>query len=638
MFAEIAIPRTNLDTLTYAIPDQYSQVISPGSLVLVELKKKKVLGIVVDISETSKITTYTKEILEVVESEFLPQDLLALLSWVKKYYFANWGSVLNLTLPQSVYKLKPKFEVENSAIEYQAKPPTYELPNLPAVRKIINSLEQSQTKTFLLWQQTFDAAEIYLRLLEETLRLQKSAIVLVPEITLTPKYIARFQTRLGSYLSVFHSQIKLSARKQIWHKVKNNNLSVVLGTRSAIFLPIKNLGLIIVDDEHDISYKEQERHFHYHARDVAVMRAKITKTIAILASPTPSCESFYNAEIGKYELLTLPKIKPKIKNQVLLVDMRKSSDKIISSKLKYEIKAAYQNKQRTVLYLNRRGYARVITCTDCGYVPTCPQCGISLIYHRESFLCHICQHRETVFDFCPKCHGSDFRYYGIGTQKIESEIKRFIPKTEILRIDTDALKLAKQKIQDLNTAKIIIMTRLGFRELDFSQVNLFGVILADTTLFLPDFRSPERTFQELSNIIENCSNNKDCKVIIQSFHPDHYAIYRAVQGNYLKFYEQELQVRKKLNYPPFSRLATITIKPSKSNDAQKLSEKIANKLSQINNITVLGPSATPHPRKPQTLTHQILIKTKPNQTLANLINKEELTLDKVDIDINVDPT
>ncbi|MCX8014683.1 MAG: hypothetical protein N2748_01565, partial [candidate division WOR-3 bacterium] len=266
-----------------------------------------------------------------------------------------------------------------------------------------------------------------------------------------------------------------------------------------------------------------------------------------------------------------------------------------------------------------------------------PNCGITLIYHRESFLCHICQHREVVFDFCPRCKGSDFIYYGIGTQKIESEIKRFIPGAETLRVDTDALKTSKQKLPTSNQSKIIIMTRLGFREIDYTKIKLFGVISADTILFVPDFRAPERAFQELSNIINNCLGNKDCKVIIQSFHPDHYAIYRAVQGNYLKFYEQELSARRKLNYPPFSRLATITIKPTRVENGQKIAEAVVNKLNQIKNISVLGPSIIPHPRKPQILTHQILIKIRPNQILANLIAKEELTLGQADIDINIDP-
>ena len=632
MFAEVAIPKTNLDTLTYSIPAQLESLVKPGSLVKIKLKEKLTFGIVIEKSELTN-TSYTKDIVEVIDTEFIPKDLLSLISWAKKYYFTSWGQTLNLSVPQSVYSYKPKTVDLKSEIEYTAPAPTYELPEFPVIRKIINSLKDSCYKTFLLFNpDNKESVEIYLRMIEEALRLSKSAMMLVPEIILTPKFIARFKERLLNFLFCLHSGLKLSERKRIWHTIKKNDFSVVLGTRSAIFAPVKNLGLIIVDNEHDLSYKEQERHFHYNARDIAVVRAQMNNAKVILASSTPSCESFYNAQTGKYDHMKIPGQDKKTRGQTILIDMRRSKDKVLSPKLKYEIKSDYEDGKNIVLFLNRRGFARVFSCFDCGYIPICPQCGIPLIFHSEGkfFICHICKYKETVFDFCPKCKGSDFTYQGIGTQKIESEVKKIIRNPDILRIDSDTKQSAKR-------AKIIITTRLGLRGLDYSRLGLFGVISADTTLFLPDFRSQERTFQELSKIIEQCSSNKECKIIIQSYHPDNYSIYRAVQGNYIKFYEQELETRKKLGYPPFTRLALIKLISSHKNDIEKHAGIIMKKLSDIKNLTILGPSLAPVSRRPNTFTYQILVKMKHNVLLSNIISYNDLVSDKVKIDIDIDP-
>ncbi len=650
MFAEIAIPKTNLDTLTYSIPAQSESLVKPGALVKIKLKEKLTFGIVIEKSETTT-TSYIKDIIEVIDSEFLSKDLLTLIAWAKKYYFTSWGQTLNLTIPQSVYSYKPKTLEIKSEIEYTAKPPTYELPEFPAIRKIIYSLKQTLYKTFLLFNpDNKESIEIYLRMIEESLRLHKSTIILVPEIILTPKFITRFKERLGDYLFSLHSGLKLSERKRIWHEIRTKEYSVVLGTRSAIFAPVKNLGLIIIDNEHDLSYKEQERHFHYHARDIAVVRAQMSKAVTVLASPTPSCESFYNAKIGKYELVIIPKQDKKSKERVFLIDMRRSKDRILSSKLKYEIKSSNDKGEQIVLFLNRRGYARVFSCFDCGYIPTCPQCGIPLIFHSDgkSFVCHICKHKETVFDFCPKCRGSDFTYQGIGTQKIESEVKKIIRNPDILRLDSDVklpLSVVRRPLSHTEHEarstehghKILITTRLGLRGLDYSQISLLGVISADTTLFLPDFRSQERTFQELSKIIEQCSPNKECKIIIQSYHTDNYSIYRAVQENYIRFYEQELETRKNLSYPPFIRLALIKLSSAQKNDAEKHAGIIMKKLGNIKNLTILGPSLAPVSRRPNTYTYQILIKMKPNVVLSNLITIKDLVSDKGKIDIDIDP-
>ncbi len=657
MFAEVAIPKTNLDTLTYSIPDNLISLIKPGSLIKVELRKKQVFGIVIEKSVTTPMS-YTKHILEVVETEFLPSDLLSLLVWAKKYYFTDWGQVLNLTLPTSVYKYKPKTSILTSEIESTTKSPNDALSRFPSIRKIIYTLKDNKYKTYLLFNpDNKESIEIYLRLIEESLRLKKSVIILVPEIILTPKFVTRFKEQLGDCLFLLHSGLKLSERKRTWHEIRNKEYTVILGTRSAIFAPVKNLGLIIVDNEHDLSYKEQERHFHYNARDITVVRAQMNNAKVVLVSSTPSCESFYNAQTGKYELAIIPKQTKKIKDKVLLIDMRRSKDKVLSAKLKYEIQSVYDDGKNIVLFLNRRGFARVFSCFECGFIPTCPRCGIPLIFHSDgkTFTCHICKYQDPVFDFCPKCRGSEFTYQGIGTQKIESEIKKIIQNPDILRIDSDAKLIMKPLIEPIKRIKdneeksvsirvnpwlqkkIIITTRLGLSGLDYSRLGLFGIISADTTLFLPDFRAQERTFQELSKIIEQSSPNKECKIIIQSYHPDNFSIYLAVQGNYEKFFKQELETRKNLEYPPFVRLALIKITSPNKNDAEKHAEIIMKKLSNIKNLVLLGPSLEPVSKRPNTFTCQILIKMKHNVLLSNLISYNDLTSDKAKVDIDIDP-
>ncbi|MBS4014863.1 MAG: primosomal protein N' [Candidatus Latescibacteria bacterium] len=639
MFAEIAIPNTTLDVLTYTIPDNLASDIRPGSLVKVELKKKKSFGIVIKTTKTTPLS-YTKNILELLEINFIPDDLLQLLSWTQKYYFANWGQVLNLAIPKNVYQYMQNVNSAGDEIDYSTKPPTYEFSEFPAVRKIISSLKEHQYKTFVLFNpDNKESAEIYLRLIEESLRLNKSTIILVPEIILTPKFIVRFKERLVDNLLCLHSGLKLSERKQTWYKIRNRACSIVLGTRSAIFAPVNNLGLVIVDAEHDLSYKEKERRFHFHARDLAVMRAQQSKAVAVLASSTPTCESFYNAKCKKYELVSIPKSAHKVKDRVLLVDMRRSKTRIISPKLKYEIRAAYKKGRPVVLFLNRLGFSRVITCQDCGHIPLCPTCEIPLVLHREGklFTCSLCKHREVAFDYCPQCKGNDFLYQGIGTQQVAADINKIFPKVEILRIDKDSAKLLNFKSPMAKLTSVLITTRLGIRDLDYSQLGLFGVVLADTTLFRSDFRAGEKTFQELNQIINQCKTNKDCKVIIQTYHPDNYAVYLAVQENYLKFFEQETALRRKLQYPPFTRLALITVSSPYSAVIEKISEHLEQKLQTIQNITVLGPTQIRPVKKKQQFAYQFLIKMPAGKSLSNFLSRQNFIYDKVDLDINIDP-
>ncbi len=550
-------------------------------------------------------------------------------------------------MPKSIFQYRYKTENSKTGTNTANQNPTYQLPENPDIRKICDNLSGPGCQTFLIYNQyAQNLLAIHLQLIKHALMLKKSVIILVPEIILTPQYIAKFSEHFSDNLFIFHSGITPVRRKKIWYEIKHTCSAVVLGTRSAIFAPVRNLGLIIVEQEHDASYKEIERHFHYHARDVAVMRSQICQATAVLTSPTPSIESFHNAKIKKYELVKpLSNGEPAVRNSkqiaLRLIDMHRSKNRILSVPLQYEIKSCLKNKKLVVLYLNRLGFTRVITCQDCGYIPLCPICAIPLILYREknSLTCNTCKHHQFAYDYCPQCKGNNFQYQGIGTQKVAAEIKKTFPRVNIVRLDADS-----QKEKPISGSKnlltensILIITKLGIRELDYRHLGLFGIISADTGLFFPDFRAGEKTFQELSQIINQCRNMLDIKIIIQTYLADNYAVYLAVQGNYDKFYAKELIQREKLQYPPYSRLAVISVSSSKPNLREKAVAKIEARLDKIKTITMLGPTLSGPSKKTKKPAYQFLIKLQPNQSLANLISSQDLRFDKISVDINIDP-
>lgn len=707
MFAQIAIPKTTLDTLTYSVPEEFNSHIKIGSLVKVPLRKKYIVGIVVELHLTlaDEYQNYEiKNIEEVIQTDFLDKNLISLLSWVKKYYMVSWGQVISLTVPKEVLRISSKVKKSNNkninsfqSETTDSSKPAITTPDKESnqntdvalgfesgLRKISYYLKNNCFQPFLLFNNTAadlsdrDKIEFYLRMIEEAIKFKKSVIVLVPEVNIIPQFIAHFQSRLNDDFFCFHSALKHSERRRIWWQIHSRDFAVVLGTRSSIFAPVKNLGLIIVDNEQEISYKEQERHSHYNARDVALVRGQKSKAVVVLSSATPSCESFYNMQIKKYEPITLQpnltKSQKSVSGQTILIDLRRSKDKIISFPLRSAIISHCRQNKRVLLFINRLGYARVLSCNDCGYIPLCSHCGVSLTFHREKkvLLCHVCQTSQPIFDLCPQCKGSDFFLHGFGSEKIESEVKKFINPNKVLRYDSDVQKSLKESINQLlhsRDIKVLVTTKLGVRNLDFADVNLVGIILADTTLFLPDFRAQERTFQETRQIIIRALHNKDAKVIIQSYHPDHPAIRYAVQANYKKFYDYEIKMRQKLFYPPFSRMALISISSNQKEVAMSVAEKFTKKLLEIRSnlnimrnindnkinqetnlnrdvfkvnpmIEVLGPTHLPRYKHSYRHTYQLLLKLNPKLSLSNLITRAEInTLLKknTDIDVDIDP-
>lgn len=647
MFADIAIFNSTLDFLTYQIPDRLAGSINRGDLVKIELKKKIRFGIVLRLVETTRIG-YAKDIRELCAHCFIPDDLMQLLSWASQYYLADWGGILNLAIPKNVFNFKAEDKTiricKDSELESWQDAEINSLTNCkferPEAARIISSLNRGQYQTFLLFNPDNESrVRIYCEMIKANLCLHKSAIMLVPEIALTLEFVNAYRKCFGDALFCLHSDLKIKERKAVWRQIKERNCSVVMGTRSAIFAPVNNLGLVIVDAEHDISYKEIERHFHYHARDLAVVRGKLSKAVTVLASATPCCESFYNAKVGKYKLITLPPRVRKDKNRLVLIDVRKSRSQVITSKLAYEMKSAQRRGRPIILYLNRLGYARLIQCRDCGYSPLCPQCGISLVLHRDRklFVCRICKYQMSAFDYCPQCRGNDFAYQGIGIQQVVQEVKKIRFDSEIIRFDANNRTNPVFEPRELKSKQILVTTKLGLKNIGFTGLGLFGIISSDIGLFISDFRAGEKTFQELTQIINQCQSQTDTMLIIQTCHPDNYAIGLAVQRNYDKFYTREIDQRKKLNYPPFSRLALISISSKDCTRAEKATGIVEQRLSEMAGLTVLGPSQISSKKKQNKYTYQFLIKTLANLTLSRILSRADFIFDKVDVDINIDP-
>ncbi|MCL4458646.1 MAG: primosomal protein N' [Chloroflexi bacterium] len=469
--------------------------------------------------------------------------------------------------------------------------------------------------------------ELYLRALEATLQQGKQAIVLVPEIALTPQTIHRFATRFPGALAVLHSKLSLGEHYDEWQRIRDGLVSVVIGSRSAVFAPLPDLGLIILDEEHEWSYK-QDRMPRYHARDVAIKLGQLTGTKVILGSATPDVVSYYRAEQGFYHLLRLPervgvmsatavpegdKVGVVIDPHAYLppvhvIDMRQElragNRGIFSRALLEALSSALEAGEQAILFLNRRGSATFIMCRDCGHVLKCKRCDTSLVYHAvgEALVCHQCNYHTAVPNTCPQCRSSRIKFFGIGTQRVEEEVRRLFPQSRLLRWDRDVTrgKLAHEQILYRfvrHEADILIGTQMIAKGLDLPLVTLVGVINADTALHLPDFKAAERTFQILTQVAGRAGRGAlGGRVIIQTYTPNHYSIQAASRHAYEAFYQQEMHFRQKQHYPPYSQLARLIYASSSHNRAQEQSERFREVLLQqinclgLSGIEVIGPA------------------------------------------------
>ena len=498
--------------------------------------------------------------------------------------------------------------------------------------------------------------EIYLRAIEEALGLGKEALVLVPEISLTPQLLSRFKDRFGDHLALLHSKLGRGERYDQWRRVLRGEVKIAIGARSAIFAPFKKLGIIIVDEEHDPSYKQDEK-LKYHARDLAVVRAKQADATLLMGSATPSLESYLNAERGKFRLLTLPeRIEGKPLPHVEVIDMKREEG-LLSGKVKAALRKNLEEKKQSLLFLNRRGFANFILCPDCGFTFKCPNCSVTLTHHLKdrSLRCHYCDYTIEPPGDCPKCGGYRLRGIGVGTERLEQEIRALFPGIEVERMDRDTTTRKRshqeilQKLESGHT-DILVGTQMVVKGHDFPNVTFVGVISADTSLHFPDFRASERTFQLLTQVAGRAGRGETPgEVVIQTFNPEHYSILRAKDHDFLGFYKEEIPFRNGLDYPPFSRFINFRVVGNNEKRTKELSEEMGEigqsllKKGYPKGIDLLGPSAAPFSKMKGKFRWQMLAKGKSPRLLHQFARELASRLDDsirrkgVSLDIDVDP-
>ena len=509
-----------------------------------------------------------------------------------------------------------------------------------AVETILQSVQEQQSQTYLLEGITGSGkTEVYLQVIAEVLNQGKTAIMLVPEISLTPQMVQRFKSRFGEHVAVMHSGLSQGEKYDEWRKIERGEAEVVVGARSAIFAPIENIGVIIIDEEHEVSYKQEETP-RYHARDLAIWRSEYHHCPVVLGSATPSLESRARAQKNVYQRLRLTQRANQAATlpTIDVVDMRKEVENgnvsSFSMSLQEKLQERLEKNEQSVLLLNRRGYSSFVMCRDCGYVLPCPNCDISLTLHMDSktMKCHYCGHEERIPYRCPNCGQDKIRYYGTGTQKVEEELQTLLPDSRILRMDVDTTRRKGAHEKILRTfgegqADILLGTQMIAKGLDFPNVTLVGVLNADTALNLPDFRSSERTFQLLTQVSGRAGRaEKPGEVIIQSFNPEHYAIQLAKAQDYEDFYTKEMYIRHRGDYPPYYFTVQITASHPEENEAAKQMFQIATKLKQglSPQAILLGPTPNAIMRVNNRYFYQVIIKYKQEPMLQPLL-KEILT-------------
>ena len=536
----------------------------------------------------------------------------------------------------------------------------------PEQQKIFKQLnfaiEAEKFESFLLHGVTGSGkTEVYIRCIQRVLEKGKTAIMMVPEISLTPQTVARFRQRFGDRVAILHSGLSQTERYLEWKKIRDGKVSIAVGARSAVFAPFKNLGMIVIDEEHDSSYK-QDSNPRYHARDTAVMRAQSLNAVVLMGSATPSLESVQNTRLGKYNYLSLGnRIGERMLPIVSLVDMRRERKEfknfaLLSGILRSAIRDRLSRKEQVFLFLNRRGTARFVFCPDCGYVLECAHCSVTLTFHgkEDRLLCHYCNFTARMPGHCVECHGAVIRFSGFGTQKLEEEVRKLFPDAQITRLDRDTPRGRASFVtmhRNMNAGKIDILigTQMITKGHDFPNVTLVGVVHADLALNIPDFRSCERAFQLLTQVAGRAGRGEvPGKVIIQTNNPDHYMFEFVREHDANAFNEKELKLRGQLNYPPFTRLIAVEIVSTNESLGKRTAEKLGRALAQQTirqkGVEILGPSKAALYQIQNKFRWHLILRGQNMQTLQGILaDSQELnelkssSSGKLKLSIDVDP-
>jgi len=660
IYIEVAMGLGAEKTFTYSVSPAMSKKAAPGQRVIVPLGNTTRTGFIVGFSDRPA-DFEVKEALDIPDEDpLIPSGLMDLTRWIASYYHTPWGMALSQALPPGLDEgrpARPRKGVHEDEVPYgRESVPVLNPAQEAAVGGIAGAVNIGAFQTFLLHGATGSGkTEVYLRAIEALKGSGKGAIVLVPEIALTPQLVRRFRARFGPEVAVLHSGLTDSQRRSEWWRIRRGEATVAVGARSAVFAPFESLGIIVVDEEHDGSYKQEEG-VRYHGRDVAVMRAKMSGCPVVLGSATPSLESYYNAKKGKYTLLELPgRVAGRPMPEVKVVDLRSyPSEYPLTPPL---VKAAGERLDRgeqALFFLNRRGYSDFLLCRDCGHVPMCPSCSISLTYHKGdgSLKCHWCGGDVRPMAVCPKCGGDRIKYMGGGTERVQKELEKLFDSHKVTRVDKDTVKERGAYSRLLGEvasgeSSILLGTQMVAKGHDMPGIGLVGVVLADSGLHHPDFRAAERTFQVVTQVAGR-SGRGDVpgEVVIQTFQPEHYAIRHAAKHDYAGFYEEEIAFRKELGYPPFSRLALLVLKAVKQEKALAGAEAALRHFrlaAKGSGVEILGPAPAPVKRVRSKYRYFLVLKSPSATKLHKVLDAglksltEKKALSACTIEVDVDP-
>lgn len=619
--------------LTYTAASPLNDNLQPGMSVVVPLGQRTANGVLLEQVPPPKDQGFAlKDIVDLhPERPLLGEHHLKWGKWLSNYYYHPVGEVFSLFFPP----LKRKGRQAPQELFKELEPVELEL--TPSQKKIFNDIHELQGfQPHLLWGITgAGKTEIYIELIKECLKKGQGSILLLPEISLTPQLVSRLRNRIGDEIAVIHSQLTERQKTDQWWQAVSGEKKVLIGARSALFCPIPNCGLIVIDEEHEPSYKQEEK-LKYHARDTALMLAKLINQPIVLGSATPSSESWQNVKAQKYHLHSLLE-RPKEFQlpEIEVVDLTQQQDKHpykelpfwLSQELYNALEKNYESTQQSALFLNRRGIAQLTLCNSCGFVYECPNCEISLTLHGSNHLvCHYCQYSETLSSHCPSCRSEDIRPVGLGTEQVEQDMKRLFPMARVYRVDRDEMD-SRQKLEEFiekmenHEIDILVGTQMIAKGLDFKNLTLVGLVLADIGFNLPDFRATERSYQLITQMSGRAGRHSKGQVFIQTYKPDHPSITYALQQDTPGFLDQELVCRSELNYPPTSKMASIRISGldlGKTKDcAQQISQNLKDFLEKkgFEQTQVLGAISSPLSKIRNRFRFQILLKTQQPQEM-----------------------
>jgi primosomal protein N' (replication factor Y) len=608
--ADVAVPLPIQGLFTYEIPGESAERARPGVRVLVPFKNRELTGYLVDVHNKPPAGSL-KPLIHILDDEpVISASMLSLTKWVGEYYGSSWGEAIENALPKWVKygKKASRALAKEPAETVQETPGDAPLSDKPsgqefvlsddqsrAMRIITDRLKEREPRPVLLHGVTGSGkSEIYIRTIREILKKGQSAVCLVPEIALTEQLRLFFGGHFGNLLEVLHSKLSDGERFLTWKRLERGSKRVILGPRSAIFAPVSDLGLIVIDEEHEGSYK-QETTPRYHAREVAVERARREGALLLMGSATPSLEIMSRCERGEIEKISLEsRIERKALPTVQLIDLKDAvrdqrRQVVLSPRLISEIGTNLKKKEGVMLLLNRRGFSTRIQCPACGNTESCQSCRVSLTYHQEDdvLLCHYCNYRKKAGDICSFCRQPLLRFSGFGTEKVESEVARYFPSARVGRMDADSVRRKGAHEEILGRFRrreieVLIGTQMIAKGFDFPHVTLVGVILADVGLSLPDFRSSERTFQLMTQVAGRAGRgDQPGRVVIQTFSPEHPSILYAQKHDYRNFYEYEKKQREQFFYPPSARLINVIIRAKDEKKAYQFARAVRDAVREV---------------------------------------------------------